>query len=418
MVRDGTKTVTNINSENIFGSAYNVLFRRQTGPGWAETVSLVASTMEIVATTVSIAQNESLLAVKRIGKIIAVLQSSLVTLLRSVRFLKLITIGGGAGAPTFVQGNNHQNGGASSSTCAVTLTNPVASGNMLCVSLGSTDDGSNISTSTVTDDKGNSYTASDYVTVGAQNYSWLTFYILNVTNAPQTITATIKVSGTPTARAFASILVDEFSGIATSAAIDGHTVAAQVNIVAGTGVSSGNCTTTLNGDLVYGTSVDVTGAGTITKGASFTQAGINVANAFNTEYLIQSAASASTSATYTHSATDSFLTAVMCFKAAAQASQSVTLTRLRAGLKALTLSSAELVTLTRARGKSITISTAQLVTLLRSNRHLIAFTTALNVFGSAMASLTLRATGTGIAQVITLNRLSSISKTIAVAIAD
>ena len=65
-----TKTVTNINSENIFGSAYNVLFRRQTGPGSAEAVSLLWTVPRFI--TSSISQNESILALRRVGKLILI----------------------------------------------------------------------------------------------------------------------------------------------------------------------------------------------------------------------------------------------------------------------------------------------------------------------------------------------------------
>ena len=333
------RPVTHSTPENVFGSAYNVLFRRQTGPGIADTKTLTRSQPQ--SSVISIGQNESLTALKRIGKIISVSWNSLVTLTRASRFAKLITIGG-TGAPALVQGNSHQNGGATSTTVAVTLAAPVGVGNLVCVSVGFA--GASGHTATVADDQGNTYTPVNSVFDSGQSYKWLTFYKQNISNAPQTITATIS-----NANAFESIVVDEFSGVVASSALDGHTINDQPTIASGTGVTSGNCTTTVNGNLVYGTSVNVSGVGTFTKGASFTQGASanNVAGLFNTEYLVQAAASASTSATYTHSATDTFITAVMCFKAAAQASQAITLTRLRAGLKAITLSSAELVTLTR-----------------------------------------------------------------------
>ena len=64
------KTVPTISSaENVLGSAFNVLYRRQTGPGIADTKTLTRSQPQ--SATISIGQNESLTALKRIGKLIS-----------------------------------------------------------------------------------------------------------------------------------------------------------------------------------------------------------------------------------------------------------------------------------------------------------------------------------------------------------
>jgi hypothetical protein len=208
-----------------------------------------------------------------------------------------------------VQGGNFQNGGSSSATVAITLGAPIGNGNMVCITVGwsTTVSGDTV---TVTDNQSNVYTLADKIFGSSVSYMWATFYCLNITNAPQTITATIARSVT-----FASILADEFSGVGNT--LDAHTGQVQVSISAGTNITSGNCTTNFAGDLVYGTTVCAGGASTITKGASFTQGGVNVANTFNTEFLTQGAASASTAATYTHNNVDTFITSVMCFLAAA-----------------------------------------------------------------------------------------------------
>ena len=98
----------------------------------------------------------------------------------------------------------------------------------------------------------------------------------------------------------------------------------------------------------------------------------------------------------------------------------VTMTELERFLRTIIIAQTEVVTLARlkALSKVIAIISAQLVTLRRSIARIVVISTALDISGTALARQALRAVGTGIAQVVTLNRLSSISKTIAVAIAD
>jgi hypothetical protein len=210
----------------------------------------------------------------------------------------------------YVQGNIHQNGSTSSATCAVTLTSTVASGNMLCVSLGwVTSTGVDIIT--VTDDKGNTYTVVDKTFNNPASYSLCDAYCLNITNAPQTITATIS-----TARQFSTIFVDEWSGIATSSALDGHAIN-QLNGASGTDIATSTAiTTTANGDLIYGVCICINSVG-ISAGTGFTQRQ-NVASTFLTESLIQGSAG-SIAATATPASAGNLNTAVMAFKAAAAA---------------------------------------------------------------------------------------------------
>jgi hypothetical protein len=85
---------------------------------------------------------------------------------------------------------------------------------MLCVSLGFAS--SNNETITVTDDKGNTYTNVD-VFSHDQQLSVRHRICSQRHQRAATITATIRVAGTPTARTFASIQVDEFSGILSAA---------------------------------------------------------------------------------------------------------------------------------------------------------------------------------------------------------
>ncbi len=214
----------------------------------------------------------------------------------------------------FVQGNIHQNGASSLTTCAVTLAAPVGNGNALCVSFSSGFTGASDNI-TVTDDKANVYSALDTGFNSVAGYSQYTFFTLNVTNAPQTITATDNT----TARQFSTIMVDEFSGIIAVAALDGHSMLAQEN--PGTGadaVSSGTYTTTTNGDLIWGAAVSIATQG-MTIGSGFTVGGSNnVGGSFTTEYRIQGLAGAGTVATFTDgNATDETIAASVALKSAA-----------------------------------------------------------------------------------------------------
>jgi hypothetical protein len=209
-----------------------------------------------------------------------------------------------------VQGKSHQNGGSSSTTVAVTLDQAVGSGNMLCVSIGTAL--GTLTSFSVTDDKGNTYTSVDVTDITGP-YTWGSAYILNVTNGPTTVTATVDVSGTPTSAAFSSIVVEEFSGVAGP--LDVHAIHTQA-FPPGTGtdaVTSGSVTTNHGGELVYGATVNVSSAGTIEAGTGFS-AGYSVPDAFQTEYQTQVSAGP-VAATFTAgNGGDSFISYVMCFE--------------------------------------------------------------------------------------------------------
>ena len=196
-----------------------------------------------------------------------------------------------AAAKSFIQGNIHQNGSGTSTTCAVTLAATVGSGNALCVSVSYTT--AVIDSISVTDDKGNSYTSVISALNSGSGYAMHLFVAVNLTNAPQTITATDN-SGP---RQFLTIMVDEFSG---ASSLDGS--ACQAQSQAGTGtdaITSGPYTTTHNGDIIWGAGISISGTN-MSVGTGFTVAGMNnVVSTFTTEWEIQSTASASTAATFT-----------------------------------------------------------------------------------------------------------------------
>jgi hypothetical protein len=203
------------------------------------------------------------------------------------------------------------NGGGIATTIAVTLDVAVYSGNFVC---GAVSYNRNHTLSSVTDDKGNSYNLETAIDDTANGQKTCGFSRGNITNGPTIITATFA-DGT-NAR---SIVVDEFYFIlASTDPRDAHGGQAMANST-GTGanaVTSGNFTTTVNGDLLYGVEANVSagddGSTTVSAGtttnATYALTGTDSGSSSNqaaqikSEWAVQSAASATTAATFTHSA--------------------------------------------------------------------------------------------------------------------
>ncbi len=216
-------------------------------------------------------------------------------------------------AIAFVQSGQHQNGGSGLTTCAVTLTNPVGAGNMLCISVGYAASGSTSLLSSITDDKSNTYTILDFTADTTEQYFWHSNYILNITNGAQVITAHL-----PAAPVFASILVDEFSGVLTAAAIDGHLISARQVVSAGANtITSGNITTTTNGDLIYSAAVDINGNSTAWSAGTGFALRQNITGIFATESQVQGTAGAIAGKFgFTTGTSQPYVNYVMAFKAA------------------------------------------------------------------------------------------------------
>ena len=81
------------------------------------------------------------------------------------------------------------------------------------------------------------------------SYNVSTFYLLNITNGPITFTVTVSP-----ATSFIALAVDEYSGVAAAAALDGHAINFQPNVISlsADSVTSGNITTAAPGDLIWG----------------------------------------------------------------------------------------------------------------------------------------------------------------------
>src|SRR5208283_1666852 len=122
---------------------------------------------------------------------------------------------------------------------------------------------SNISSVTLTDDKGNTYnlTASADDTTGGQ-LTW-GFWLANVNNGPRTFTATFDV-----ATWWTRIGINEFSPALSTGTADGDS--AQYTSTNLATQFSGNITTSVSGDLIYGYGVNAFQPGiTLSQGTSF-----------------------------------------------------------------------------------------------------------------------------------------------------
>ena len=166
--------------------------------------------------------------------------------------------------------------------------------------------------STIKDDQNNSYTIPAHGTASdtTDGESLTQFYALGITNAPKTITVTFSTSATNV-----QMVLDEYSSIASF-----DQSAIQYQAAPGTGsnaVTSGNATTLSNGELIYGSSGQFSGAGTrtLSAGTSFTRQQNSPASgqpAQASESLVQASAG-TTAATFTTSVTGNDVAGVMTF---------------------------------------------------------------------------------------------------------
>lgn len=179
-------------------------------------------------------------------------------------------------------------GNVGDTSVSITFTGAVASGNAVTGGLTYANAAGDKFTG-IDDDKGNTYTIrSKFFDVTNTQFNLL-FYLENITNAPTTITAHFS-SGV----AFRRMTAAEWSGVATVSAIDGSTGQETTGSTSTDAQSSGNITTVANGDVIYSTFGDSTGAGASwTQGTGFTSLDIAAGSdaiPMGHEYLIQSSA--------------------------------------------------------------------------------------------------------------------------------
>jgi hypothetical protein len=211
-----------------------------------------------------------------------------------------------------VQGNSAQafgGAGVSGSLMQVTIS-AVGSGNSL-VGVVSGGVGSGQTLTSITDDKGNTYTILDSSVATGAGFATYTFALGNITNGPSTITANWSASVNNW-----GLAVDEFSGtLANSNPIDnsGASHIGNFQTAPGTGANGATSTaitTVANGCAIWGATIDHSGtANNATAGTGFTLAQTMSIKGI-TEYLIQSTAG-SIAATATLSAVQTQFTAMI-----------------------------------------------------------------------------------------------------------
>ena len=144
----------------------------------------------------------------------------------------------------FVQAKKAYNlTGSNVTSLAVTLTSPVTSGNCLVVAVTVYPDTNTI---TLTDDKSNVYTSLGTVDDTSDQEMTELFILGNITNAPQTITASYSGNGS-----YTQIVAAEYTAAAQSNPADGHAGQFVGAAAAGTdAIVSGMFTTTTSNDEV------------------------------------------------------------------------------------------------------------------------------------------------------------------------
>lgn len=217
-----------------------------------------------------------------------------------------------------VQGNAAGAAGPAASI-GVTLGAAVGSGNLV---VGWCSWGSATLTvlTSVTDDKGNTYTISAKQADAANTQSVGFFFLGNITNGPTVFTANFSPN-----QNFLQIGVDEYSGVLAAAdPSDSHAISAavQTGSVAADFLSSGNFTTAVNGDLIWGATVDTSTVALATGGTGYTRRTTNTSQCDSASEDKTQATAGSVAATFTAGAVGGrYMTYGAGFKPAAAAAQ-------------------------------------------------------------------------------------------------
>lgn len=162
----------------------------------------------------------------------------------------------------------------------------------------------------VADSRSQTFTSAVNVTDNA-TYSLAIFYYPNTTGGADTVTVTFLGAIT-----YASLQCSEYSGVATSSPLDQTTSNSQTDPGTATdAVTSGNVTTTTNGQLILGWTVAVDGTSTVSAGTSYTGR-TNVFGDTIHEDLVQTSAGSIAATFTTNSATADYITLIATFKEA------------------------------------------------------------------------------------------------------
>lgn len=222
-------------------------------------------------------------------------------------------------APAFVQSNS--NSASSGTTVAVAYSSNLTAGNLITVCINA-----NKGVTSLTDSLGHTYTAATLLTDGS-TYAMGLYYVPNITGGANTVTLTLNGAVT-----YAHAEIHEYSGVATTSPLDQTT--GQFQAAPGTGanaVTSGNVTTTTDGQLIFGCTNSLTyGASTVSAGTSFTKRQEVFSDSPSEDRVQPSAGLVAATYTTTAAATNYF-TLVGTFKAQAAASCKGALMLLGAG---------------------------------------------------------------------------------------
>lgn len=207
----------------------------------------------------------------------------------------------------------HNSSASNVSSLAATFGSAV-SNNGLVRGFVSWDDSNLAALTGVTDDMSNSYTIVDKVADAVQGWAVASFYKEGITNGPTVITANIN-PGNPKPM---NLCIAEESGFS---ALDGH--AGQQQTTPGTGanaISSGNVTTTVDGDLICSCVIDLNLTNAV-HGTNFSdrESDTAVSTKMKCEDLTQTSlgAIAGTWTDAVRGGNDRYITLAMAFKAAA-----------------------------------------------------------------------------------------------------
>jgi len=212
-------------------------------------------------------------------------------------------------AIAYVQSVTNMND-ATGTTLSQAFRAPVTAGNLIVAAV-SWDSTGSAGTLTCSDNLGNSYTTMTVWNDASTLQTLAVCYAPNITGGSATVTATL--SATHITR---RMVVSEYSGVATSNPVD---VSAGVNGTAGStaanAITSGSITPTLDGDLIYGATMDTGGVTTIAPGTGFTQRNFINLKDLTVQDQIQTTATPVAS-TMTFGTAHRYVATVIAFKAA------------------------------------------------------------------------------------------------------
>lgn len=200
---------------------------------------------------------------------------------------------------------------ATATTIAQSFRGNVTAGNLIVAAV-SWDTATAVGTLTCSDNLGNAYTTINIWndTTGTQALGIC--YAPNVTGGAATVTATLSAS-----QVTRRLVISEYNGVAASSPVDQYT-----GVGGGTGTTTANATTsgtvtpTVEGDLLYGATMDTGGLATVAPGTGFTQRGYTNLKDLAVQDLQQDGLTAVAS-TVTFGTAHRYDAAVVAFKAAA-----------------------------------------------------------------------------------------------------